>query len=92
VIVAEAREVTDSMFAVAADRLAKEVRAEDLQSGSLFPPIELIRSVTAKIAVEVVREARELGLAGRVLSDAEIPAAVKAAMWEPDYLPLDATS
>ena len=90
VIVSEAREVTDSMFAVAAERLANEVRAEDLARGSLFPPIDSIRSVTAKIAEAVVREARELGLAGRVIADADIPKAVADAMWKPDYLPMDA--
>ncbi len=90
VIVAEAREVTDSMFAVAAERLANEVRAEDLARGSLFPPVDSIRSVTAKIAESVIREARDLGLANRVIADADIPAAVAAAMWKPDYLPLEA--
>jgi malate dehydrogenase (oxaloacetate-decarboxylating) len=88
-IVAEAREVTDSMFVIAADRLAAEVSAQDLASGSIFPSVSRIRAVTARIAEGVVREAREAGVAGRVISDAEIPAAVAAAMWEPAYLPMD---
>ena len=37
---------------------------------------------------DCLREARERGLAGRVYSDAEIPPAVAAAMWEPKYLQL----
>jgi malic enzyme len=88
-IVAEAREVTDSMFVAAADRLATEVSAADLARGSVFPPIADIRRVTARIAVEVVRAAREAGVARRPLDDAQIPEAVAAAMWEPAYLPME---
>jgi malic enzyme len=88
-IVAEASEITDGMFVAAADRLAAEVSDEDLASGSIYPSVSRIRGVTARIAEGVVREARESGVARRVLSDQEIPAAVAAAMWEPVYLPMD---
>jgi len=88
VLVSEAAEVTDAMFAAAAQRLADEVHTEDLVSGSLFPPVHDIRRVTASIAEAVVHEARDSGV-GRVLADTEIPAAVRAAMWEPAYLPMD---
>jgi malate dehydrogenase (oxaloacetate-decarboxylating) len=88
-IVAEAREVTDTMFTAAADRLAAEVGADDLARGSVFPPIRDIRRVTAAIAAAVVREARQAGVARRSIDDAQIPAAVAAAMWEPAYLPMD---
>jgi malate dehydrogenase (oxaloacetate-decarboxylating) len=87
-IVAEAREVTDSMFVAAADRLAAEVTPQDLAGGSIFPSITQIRRVTARIAEAVVREAREAGVARRSLEDHQIPAAVAAAMWEPVYLPM----
>ncbi len=87
-LVAEAREVTDDMFAAAADRLADEVRADDLAEGSLFPPIRDLRRVTASVAEAVVRQAREDGV-GRALADDEIPAAVQRAIWEPRYPALD---
>jgi len=89
-IVAEASEVTDSMFVAAADCLATEVSAADLTSGSVFPAISAIRRVTARIAEAVVRAAREAGVARRALDDAQIPDAIAAAMWEPVYLPMDA--
>src|SRR5205814_2047485 len=57
--IAEAREITDGMFAAAARRLAEEIHDEDLQAGSLFPPIAQIRRVTAGIAAAVIRRARE---------------------------------
>jgi malic enzyme len=88
-IVAEAREVTDAMFAAAADQLAAEVRADDLATGSVFPPVHQIRRVTAAIAEAVVREARDAGVAARHIDDGQIPAAVAAAMWEPVYMPME---
>jgi malate dehydrogenase (oxaloacetate-decarboxylating) len=87
-IVAEAREVTDGMFAAAADHLAAEVSARDLASGSVFPPIGDIRRVTARIAEAVVRAAIAEGVARRTLEEAQIAPAVAAAMWEPVYLPM----
>ena len=87
-LLAEAREVTEGMFAAAAERLAAEVRDEDLAAGSLFPPIADLRRVTACIAEAVVREARQEGR-GRPLADAEIPRVVAAAMWEPRYVELE---
>jgi malic enzyme len=88
VLVSEAREVTDAMFAAAARVLADEVDAESLASGSLFPRIRDIRRVTRRIAEAVVWEARDSGV-GRQLADTDIPATVRAAMWDPEYLPMD---
>ena len=87
ILVSEAKEVTDGMFAVAAQRLADEVKESDLASGSLFPSTHEIRRVSARIAEAVVTEARDSGV-GRQIPDAEIPKAVAAAMWDPAYLPM----
>jgi malic enzyme len=87
-LVAEALEVTDTMFAAAAETLAAHVSEADLAAGLVFPPMPELRRVAVKVAEAVVREARERGL-GRPFSDAEIPAAVAAALWEPDYPDLD---
>ncbi len=88
VIVSEAREVTDEMFAAAARALAVQVAADDLSAGSLYPRIRTLRKVTAQVAEAVVREALRSGVAARSLED---PAkAVAEAMWEPAYVPMDA--
>ena len=87
VLVAEAKEVTDGMFAVAAQKLADEVKESDLASGSLFPSTHEIRRISARIAEGVVAEARNAGV-GRQIPDAEIPKAVAAMMWDPAYLPM----
>jgi malic enzyme len=83
-LVAQAREITEGMFAAAASRLADLVRPEDLAAGSLFPPIANLRAVTVEIAIAVARAARDAGV-GQPLDDAELPAAVRASMWEPLY-------
>jgi len=87
-LLTEAREISEGMFAAAAERLAAEVGEEDLAAGSLFPPIAGLRRVTARIAEAVLRQARAEGL-GRDLADDEIPRVVAAAMWEPRYVELD---
>jgi malate dehydrogenase (oxaloacetate-decarboxylating) len=86
-LVAEATEVTDGMFAVAAQKLADEVKQSDLDSGSLFPSTSEIRRVSARIAEVVVAEARDAGV-GKPIRNEDIPQAVAAAMWDPQYLPM----
>jgi malic enzyme len=86
-LLAEAREVTDGMFRAAAERLADEVRPEDLESGALFPPISSLRRVTAHIAEAVVRQARADGVAPDVPGD-DVPRRVAEAMWDPAYVRL----
>ena len=83
-ILAEAREVTDSMFTAAADRLAAVPSEADLAAGSLFPSTRDLRRVTAAIAEAVIREARDCG-AGRAIADEQIPALIAQAMWTPEY-------
>ena len=84
-IVAEAREVTDNAFLVAARELAALVSDERLASGAIYPPIADLRRVTRTIAVAVVRHLRDSGY-GRQYRDEEIEPAVDRAMWWPEYL------
>ena len=86
-IVAEAREVTDDAFGVAARELAGQVTAERLASGAIYPPIADLRHVARVIAVAVVRHLRDTGY-GRQFRDEEIEPAVDRAIWWPDYLPI----
>jgi malate dehydrogenase (oxaloacetate-decarboxylating) len=87
VLVSEAREVTDGMFAAAADALAEQLPEEDLQAGCLFPRIASLRAVTAQVAEAVVRQAVSEGVARNA---PESPAdAVAAAMWDPAYPPIE---
>ncbi len=86
-IVAEARELTDEFFLVAAHELANQVTPERVALGAIYPPISELRSVARRIAIRLVRHARDTGY-GRQFHDDEIEMAVDRAMWWPDYLPL----
>jgi malic enzyme len=88
-LVAEARQLSDGMFAAAAAQVAEQVLQETLAVGGLYPAIRELRRVAARVAEAVVRQAREEGL-GRPIPDAAIPAEVAGAMWEPRYLALAA--
>ncbi|HEU4381969.1 MAG TPA: NAD-dependent malic enzyme [Anaeromyxobacteraceae bacterium] len=84
VLVAEAKEVTDAMFAAAADRLAAEVTESDLRAGRLFPRPSEIRRVEASVAEAVVEQAGREGV-GKAIPEDAIPGAVRAAMWDPAH-------
>ena len=83
-LVAEAREVTDTMFNASVFAFAGVVKQEHLDAGMLFPPLGELRDITRHIGEAVARQAREDGV-GRKLSDSEISTAVADAMWEPNY-------
>jgi malic enzyme len=83
-IVAECRQVTDSMFLAAARNLAEMVTEERFKSGALYPDQTELRKVSRAIAIAVVQEAKRLNV-GRLIPDEEIAEAVEAMMWFPDY-------
>jgi malic enzyme len=84
-VVAEAREVTDEMFLVAAAAMASAVSGERLAQGAIYPHQSELRAVSRAVAVAVVKAARDAGV-GRHLHDDEIEPAVDAMMWSPRYL------
>jgi malic enzyme len=87
VLVSEAREVTDGMFAAAADALAAQLPEEDLRAGSLFPRVAGLRAITARVAEAVVRQAVSEGVAR---NPPENPAeTIAATMWDPAYPAID---
>lgn len=86
-IVSEAREVTDSMFLIAAQTLAACVSEERLAMGAIFPDQSELRDVARVIACAVVREASARNL-GRNIPDHAVESAVRKAMWYPKYRPI----
>ena len=83
-IVAQAREVTDDAFLIAARELATLTGEERLASGAIYPPIAQLRQAARAVAIAVVRQLRDSGF-GRQYRDEEIEPAVDRAMWWPDY-------
>ena len=86
-LIAEVREVTDEMFAVAARALASCVSPNRLERGGLYPSQRDLRRVSAVIAAAVIRYAAEHNL-GRCIPDHEVEDAVAGSMWWPEYVPL----
>src|SRR6266487_469770 len=84
VISSRSTRVTDEMFMAAAHALAEQVSAADLQQGSLYPPLKSIRDVSAHIAAAVrhFSDRRELAVGAK---PADLPAFMKAQMYEPCY-------
>jgi len=79
-----ARRVTNEMFLAAARVLADTAGDADLAQGSLFPPIDRIRSISASIATAVADVAYERGLATEP-RPANLRAFVERQMYDPAY-------
>jgi malate dehydrogenase (oxaloacetate-decarboxylating)(NADP+) len=84
VIVSGASRVTDEMFMAAAHTLAEQVTPDDLQQGSLYPPLKNIRDVSAHIAAAVAAVAYRRGLAPGP-EPADLLGFMKSQMYEPRY-------
>ena len=84
VIASGASRVTDAMFMAAAHALAAQVSEDDLQQGSLYPPLNNIREVSVHIAAAVAAVAYGEGLA-RVTQPADLLGFMRAQMYEPRY-------
>ena len=83
-LVSEASEVTDAMFAAAAEALAGMVPEGDLAAGALYPPLAELRPISRTIAAAVARAARDSGV-GRDMSDEEIEAELDSQIWDLEY-------
>ena len=84
VIASESTRVTDEMFFVAAKTLASLVTEEDLAMGRVYPDLQRIREVSAKIAVAVA----EVVFTRKLTSmphPANIAEYVLAQMYQPEY-------
>src|SRR6266542_3878721 len=86
VIASGARRVTDAMFVTAARVLSDFAPVLQDPEAPLYPPLEEVREIAFKVALEVAREAKRAGLAEVGLDKLE--QIVRDKMWEPHYVPL----
>jgi malate dehydrogenase (oxaloacetate-decarboxylating)(NADP+) len=84
VIASGATRVTDGMFMEAARALANTVTEGDLEKGSIFPPLERIRDISASIATTVAHVAHERNLATEVMPT-DLRGAIESIMYDPSY-------
>lgn len=83
-IISGARQVSDSMFAAAANALGELVVEKDLEAGVLYPPLADLRSITRVIAFAVAKAASASGV-GKAMTDQQIGAALNHEIWDLDY-------
>ena len=85
VVAVHATRVTDDMFMAAARTLATCVSEDDLAQGSLYPPLNSVRGVSAHIAAAVAEVAFRSGLAG-IGRPADLYELIRSQTYEPRYL------
>lgn len=61
VICAGASTIPEEVFLISAEKLADMVTSDDLNKGSLYPPLETIRDCSLKIATKVMEYSYEKG-------------------------------
>jgi malic enzyme len=83
-ILSQAQVVYDSVFLVAARRLASLVSQDRLAAGAIYPDQSELRAVSARIAEAVIHEVRRQQT-GRTVDDETTPELVRGAMWYPEY-------
>jgi malate dehydrogenase (oxaloacetate-decarboxylating)(NADP+) len=77
--------VTDEMFMAAARTLAQHTSDADLAQGSLYPPLNRVREVSAHIAAAVAEVAYRDGLATLQRPD-DLVEFMRAQMYDPSYV------
>lgn len=83
-IASRARHVTEAVFLTAAETLAETVTHADLDVGRVFPPLDRIREISARVATAVARTVVD-GDLSRLDPDEDLEERVRALMWYPDY-------
>lgn len=84
VIHAEASTITDEAFLIAAQTLAGQVSDEDIELGSLYPPLPNIREISLNIAMAVAENAYQSGLASHPRPD-DLKQSIADYMFDPRY-------
>jgi malic enzyme len=86
-VMVKAKEVTDKMFASAAQRLADYVPKESFDEGKIYPDLPDLRDISLKVATAVAEEAFEEGVA-QIEKPDDLEAYLADRMWLPSS-PLD---
>lgn len=83
-VMAEASKLPESIFLTAARVLADQVSEASIAERTLYPPLQELREVSIQIAIAVIEQLHELGLA-RVPRSNDLRADIEAYMYDPSY-------
>lgn len=81
---AELTTITDEAFLVAAETLAAQVSDDDIEMGSLYPPLPNIREISLNIATAVAENGYASGLAKREKPE-NLRQSIADSMFDPSY-------
>nr|CAD7195183.1 unnamed protein product [Timema douglasi] len=85
VICAGVRHISDEVFLIAAETLAALVTEDDLEKGSLYPPLTTIKDCSLKIAAKIAEYAYKKGIASVYPEPKDKEAFVKAQLYDYNY-------
>ncbi|XP_049537052.1 NADP-dependent malic enzyme-like [Anopheles darlingi] len=85
VLCAGAGTIPEELFLRSAQRLAEIVTDEDLERGSLYPPLDRIQECSVQIAVHIMEYAYQQGIAATQPEPRDKEAFVRAQMYDPHY-------
>ena len=80
----EPKYLPDSVFLVAAKVVAGEIQDSDLDQGTIYPKLTLLRDISLKIAIAIAEHIYELGIAGIQRPD-DLEAYIRSLMYDPAY-------
>ncbi len=83
-IACEAKNIPDSVFLESAKALSESVTQEDLDQGSIYPPMDAIREVSLEIATAVAKYAYDNNLTDRS-EPADVKGEIQNMMYDPRY-------
>jgi len=84
VLATKAKRVTDEMFIAALHSLSNQVSDGDIANGIVFPPVQNIRKVAEKIAIEVTKFIFDNNLA-QIHRPKDIESFIRKMMYNPEY-------
>lgn len=83
-LISQAKNIPDDLFLVAAQKLADLVSENNIQEGTLYPPLREIRNLSISIAVAVAEKAYEQGIA-RNDKPSDLKQFISEYMFDPHY-------
>lgn len=86
VIATQSRHITEDMFLVAAETLAKQVDEADIKLGRIYPPLNEIKEVSFQIALSVANCAYKQNVATMLPEPEDKEELIRSILYRPDYI------